>query len=491
MSGSVKMPQAGPGGYIPTFARPLKRARRTGAARAKDTPDMDILVMIAQLTLSLSILVVLHELGHFLPARWFGCRVEKFYLFFDPWFSLFKKRIGATEWGVGWLPLGGYVKISGMVDESMDMDQLAGPPQPWEFRSKPAWQRLIIMLGGVTVNFALGFAIYAGMLWYWGTTTLDVDPATTGIYAEPFGQQYGLRTGDRVLAVGDQALSSFGEATVRQEILFSGARELTVERGGRRLTLPLPDSLQRNLGKQEYASCSFFSLPLRPVVGVVGEASTADSMGLRVGDEIVAVDGTPVTYQQDVIPLIRAKAPGEAIAFEVRRGGEVRTLAARVPPSRVIGFGPAVDEQYDVSTVEYSVAEAIPAGVRSGLDKLARQGQAFGQMFAGNIEAKDSVGSFITIGRAYGPDWDWRRFWSLTALLSLILAVMNVLPIPALDGGHVMFLLFEVVTGRKPGDKFLQYATTAGFGFVLLLMAFAIFNDLRKTVGPSVEAVCG
>ena len=452
---------------------------------------MDILVMIAQLTLSLSILVVLHELGHFLPAKWFGCRVEKFYLFFDPYFSLFKRRIGETEWGIGWLPLGGYVKISGMIDESMDTEQMEGPPQPWEFRSKPAWQRLIIMLGGVTVNFVLGFAIYAGMLYYWGTSTLEVDPATTAIYAEPFGRQYGLQTGDRVLAIGGKPLEEFGESTVKQEILFQGARELTVERAGRRLTLSLPDSLQRNLGKEQYASCRLFSLPLKPVVGVLQEGSVAEEMGLRLGDEIVAVDGTPVAYQQEVIPLVRARDVGEEVAFAIRRDGEALTLTATVPPSKVFGFSPAVDEQYDISTRDYSLSEAIPAGIDSGLDKLARQGQAVGQMFAGNIEAKDSVGSFISIGKAYGPQWDWRRFWSLTALLSLILAVMNILPIPALDGGHVMFLLYEVVTGRKPGDRFLQYATTAGFGFVLLLMGFAIFNDIRKSVGPSVEAICG
>ena len=446
--------------------------------------------MIAQLTLSLSILVVLHELGHFLPAKWFGCRVEKFYLFFDPYFSLFKKRIGETEWGVGWLPLGGYVKISGMIDESMDTEQMEGPPQPWEFRSKPAWQRLIIMLGGVTVNFVLGFAIFAGMLLYWGSSTLAVDPATTGIIAEPFGEQYGLRDGDRVLAVGDKTLTEFGEREVKSEILFNGARALHIERDGREMTLTLPDSLQRNLGKEQYKNCSFFSLPLKPIVGFVAEGSPADSIGLAVGDRVVAVDGTPVKWQQEVFPLIRAREPGDVVTLSVKRGADTIELAARLPASRTVGFAVAIADQYDIETKEYGLAEAIPAGIDSGLDKLAKQGQAVGQMFKSNIDASDSVGSFISIGKTFGGSWDWQRFWGLTGLLSLILAVMNLLPIPALDGGHVMFLLYEVVTGRKPGDKFLQYATTAGFGFVLLLMGFAIFNDIRKALFGAAEAIC-
>ena len=476
-------------GLIGTFARPLLGSPPT-APLPPDPACMDILVMIAQLTLSLSILVVLHELGHFLPAKWFGCRVEKFYLFFDPYFSLFKKKIGETEWGVGWLPLGGYVKISGMIDESMDMEQMEGPAQPWEFRSKPAWQRLIIMLGGVSVNFVLGFAIYAGMLMYWGTNTLAVDPATTGILAEPFGEQYGLRDGDRVVGVGKRDLETFGEREVKSAILFEGARELRIVRDGAPLTLTLPDSLQRNLGKEQYRNCSFFSLPLEPLVGYVEEGSPADSMGLALGDEIVAVDGAPVVYQQDVIERVRAREPGDAVTFTVERDGRTLDLAAVLPASRTIGFAVQIDEQYDYVAEDYTLAEAIPAGISSGLDKLAMQGRAVGQMFKSNIDASDSVGSFITIGRTFGGTWDWQKFWSLTALLSLILAVMNLLPIPALDGGHVMFLLYEVVTGRKPGDKFLQTATTIGFGLVLLLMGFAIFNDIRKAVFGAADAIC-
>ena len=451
---------------------------------------MQVLIMIAQLTLSLSILVVLHELGHFLPARWFGCRVEKFYLFFDPYFSLFKKKIGETEWGVGWLPLGGYVKISGMVDESMDMEQMAGPPQPWEFRSKPAWQRLIIMLGGVTVNFILGFAIFGGMLWYWGEDVLRNDAVTAGIYAEPFGAQYGLRTGDRIYAVGDQVVEEFGDLQIRSEILFNAARTIEVDRGGQRITLPLPDSLQRNLGKEQYKNCRFFSLPLKPIVDTVLQGTAADSIGLEKGDQIVAIDGVPTPFQQDVIAEMKGKSAGSEVALTILRDGSTQRRSIILPESRMIGFGPSLTDQYEISHRDYTLAEAIPAGIESGLDKLAKQGQAVTQMFTGNIDASDSVGSFISIGKAFGGSWNWMSFWGLTGLLSLILAVMNILPIPALDGGHVMFLLFEVITGRKPSDRFLQVATTGGFAVVLLLMAFAIFNDFRKLGGEAVNYIC-
>ncbi len=436
--------------------------------------------MIAQLTLSLSILVVLHELGHFLPARWFGCRVEKFYLFFDPYFSLFKKKIGETEWGVGWLPLGGYVKISGMIDESMDMEQMAGPPQPWEFRSKPAWQRLIIMLGGVTVNFILGFLIFAGILFYWGTDIIRNEDATRGIYAEELGELYGLRTGDRVLAIEDVTLTEFGDQQVRAEVLFNAARELSVERDGEVVTIVLPDSLQRNLGKESYKDKRLYSLPLTPTVDSLIPDSPADSAGLRKGDQIVALNGTPVAFHQDVVKYVADQKPGNRLNVTVLRGGDTLEFPLLLSAQKRIGYGPSLEGQYTITHQDYSLAEALPAGIESGWDKLAKQGQAVTQMFRRNIDAGDSVGSFISMGKAFGGTWNWQSFWGLTGLLSLILAVMNILPIPALDGGHVMFLLYEVVTGRKPSDKFMQYATTFGFAIVLMLMAFALYNDIRK-----------
>lgn len=442
---------------------------------------MEVLVMIGQLILSLSILVVLHEFGHFLPARWFGCRVEKFYLFFDPYFSLFKKKIGETEWGIGWLPLGGYVKISGMVDESMDMEQLAEEPKEWEFRSKPAWQRLIIMLGGVTVNFILGFLIFAGMLWYWGTETLPIENAVHGIYAEELGAQYGLRTGDQVLAIDTVKLTSFGDVKVKEQILFSAARTLTLLREGKEIKIILPDSLQRNLTKEAYKNKRLYSLPRFAVVDSIKKDSPADASDLKKGDLVLAVNNVPVKWLQDMSKEF-TKYKGKQVDVTVDREGQTLSLPVTLTEEGQIGFWTFDENHYDYVQKKYSIAEAIPMGIDKGLTALADQGRAVQQMFSGNIDAKDSVGSFITIGRAFGGIWSWPRFWQLTGLLSLILAVMNLLPIPALDGGHVMFLLYEVVTGRAPSDKFLQVATTVGFVLVLALMAFAIFNDVSKVL---------
>lgn len=435
--------------------------------------------MAAQLMLSLSILVVLHEMGHFAPARWFGCRVEKFYLFFDPYFSLFKQKIGETEWGVGWLPLGGYVKISGMVDESLDTEQMEGPPQPWEFRSKPAWQRLIIMLGGVTVNFILGFAIFAGMLYFYGRSYIPTEHAVHGIYADSLGQAYGLRTGDRVLRIDTVTLEKFGEATVKNEVLLRGARTLTVERDGRELAIRLPDSLQRRLTNKDFQRLPLYSLPIRPVVDTILPETPAAASGLRKGDLVVAVDGTPVTWLQDVTGLLD-RTTADRVELSVRRDGERVRLPVGLMEGKRMGFAPDISKQYASVTEEYTVAESIPEGIRDGWAQITGQVAAFGQIFAGNIDARESVGSVFTIGQAFGGTWNWYRFWRITGLLSLILAIMNLLPIPALDGGHVTFLLYEVVTGRKPGDKFLQYATTAGAIFLMAFMGLVLLNDVLK-----------
>ena len=435
--------------------------------------------MAAQLVLSLSILVILHEMGHFAPARWFGCRVEKFYLFFDPWFSLFKKKIGQTEYGIGWLPLGGYVKISGMVDESLDTEQLEGPPQPWEFRSKPAWQRLVIMLGGVTVNLVLGFAIFAGMLWFYGRSYLPTEAAVHGIYADSLGQVYGLQTGDKVLAIDTVALREFGDQRVKSEILLRGARTLTVERAGERIAIRFPDSLQRKLTSKAYERLSLYSLPIRPVVDTILPNTPAAASDLRQGDLVIAVDGEPVTWLQDVTKVLDRQRDG-SVELTVRRDDLRRELTVGLTDERRMGFAPDLSRQYEQTTETFTVAEAIPAGIREGWDQITGQVAAFGQMFAGKINARESVGSVFTIGKAFGGTWNWYRFWRITGLLSLILAIMNLLPIPALDGGHVMFLLYEVVTGRKPGDRFLQVATTAGAIFLMAFMGLVLINDVLK-----------
>jgi regulator of sigma E protease len=442
---------------------------------------MQILVMVGQLILSLSILVVLHEFGHFLPAKWFGCRVEKFYLFFDPYFSLFKKKIGETEWGIGWLPLGGYVKISGMVDESMDMEALKEEPKEWEFRSKPAWQRLIIMLGGVTVNFILGFLIFAGMLWYWGTEKLPTENAVNGIYAEELGKEFGLQNGDQVLAIDTVQLRSFGDSYVKEEILFNAARTLTIRRDGREMKIQFPDSLQRNLTKEAYKDKRLYTLPRYAVVDSIDEDSPAAKSSLVKGDKILEVNGVAINWLQDMVKQFK-NYKGKTVTLTVDRNGREESVPITLTKTGQAGFWTFDDTHYKYVQQHYTIAEAIPKGIDKGLTALSNQGKAVGQMFSKNIDAKDSIGSFITIGRAFGGVWSWPRFWQLTGLLSLILAVMNLLPIPALDGGHVMFLLYEVVTGRAPSDKFLQVATTIGFVLVLALMGFAIFNDVAKVL---------
>ena len=436
--------------------------------------------MAGQLIASLSILVVLHEMGHFLPARWFGCRVEKFYLFFDPWFELFKKKIGETEYGIGWLPLGGYVKISGMVDESLDMEQLESEPQPWEFRSKPAWQRLIIMLGGVTVNFILGFAIFAGMLWYWGREYVPVDNVPQGVYADSLGRVYGLRNGDVPLRIDTTTLRRFDDLVVKNEILLRGARTLTVLRDGREAEIVFPDSLQRKLTSREYQALPLFSLPVVPRVDTIIPGGPAASSDLRKGDLVRAVDGASTPFFRDLQRALRAKEAGQDVTFTVLRSGREVPVMLTLNEQRRVGFGPDIAAQFPTVTETYGFFESIPAGVREGISQIRGQVNAFGQMFAGKINARESVGSVVTIGRAFGGTWDWYRFWRLTGLLSLILAIMNLLPIPALDGGHVMFLLYEVITGRKPGDKFLQYATTVGAVVLMAFMALLLANDIAK-----------
>jgi len=442
---------------------------------------MQILVMAGQLMLSLSILVILHELGHFVPARWFGCRVEKFYLFFDPWFELFKKKIGETEWGIGWLPLGGYVKISGMIDESMDTDQMSGPPQPWEFRSKPAWQRLIIMLGGVTVNFVLGFTIFIGMLWFYGRSYYPNDAVKDGIYAECLGEMYGLQTGDRILAIDSMPLEKFGDQYVKNEILLRGRRNLTVLRGGQELIVTLPDSLQRKLTSKSWRSLPLFSIPLKPVADTLFPDFPAAQSEMRKGDLVTAVNGQSVRYLQDVRPILDA-TEGQEVQVTVRRDGQLRTFPVALNENKRMGFAPFIERQYQTVEETFTLARAIPEGFRLGVRSITDQFDAVGQIFDDNIDASQTVGSVFTMAEAFGPRWDWQRFWSITGLLSLILAIMNLLPIPALDGGHVMFLLYEVVTGRAPGDKFLQYATTAGTILLLGFMVLVLVNDAFKAV---------
>jgi regulator of sigma E protease len=427
--------------------------------------------MIGQFILSLSILIVLHECGHFFPARWFNTRVEKFYLFFDPWFEIFKKKIGDTEYGIGWLPLGGYVKISGMVDESMDLEQMKQPPQPWEFRSKPAWQRLIIMIGGVTVNFILGFLIYGIMHWHYGEEYVPAANAKFGIYADSLGQLVGLQTGDKILSIGTKPFDKFEPNAVLRGVVLDGSRTIDLERNGQRMTLTLPTDIAQTLTKFENKDKSLFGLPIPFKIASVQGGSPAAKAGLQIGDRIIQFNDVKTPFYND-FEVMKSKTKGQPVTWRVVRSADTLTLNVQTDESGFFGFSREsnLSEIYKTEKIQYSLLEAMPKGVKTGMSFLGAQFTAFGKMFSGEIKAKDSVGGIKTIAQSYGTDWNWQRFWERTAMLSLILAFMNLLPIPALDGGYVMFLLWEVITGRRVSDKFMEKAVTVGFFLLMSLM---------------------
>lgn len=457
---------------------------------------MEILIKVGQLILSLSILIVLHELGHFLPAKWFKTKVEKFYLFFDPWFELFKKKIGETEYGIGWLPLGGYVKIAGMVDESFDTEQLKEAPQPWEFRSKPAWQRLIIMIGGVTVNFILGWFIYSMIAFTWGDEYIPNKNLTNGIQPDSLGMALGIRPGDIVTAVDTYQLDRFNPNAVKGHIVIDGARSITVERAGQAVTLPVSDETAKYLAKNENKNVDLYGLR-RPFV-VAGfsetcsgflfwkkcEQAPAEKAGIKKGDKIIGLNGQPMAYFEEFYEtLSRARLKDKDIQLQVLRDGR-DTMNFTVHTDKNGKILAAIDGEltkyYKLEKDEYGLFESFGIGAKRVSTFLGSQFKAYGKMFSGDIKVTESLGSFITIGGMFSPKWDWHSFWNLTAMLSLVLAFINLLPIPALDGGHVMFLLFEALTGKKPSDKFMEIATMVGFVILIALMVFALGLDISR-----------
>lgn len=462
---------------------------------------MGTLIMIGQFILSLSILIVLHECGHFFPAKWFNTKVEKFYLFFDPWFSLWKTKKGETEYGIGWLPLGGYVKIAGMIDESFDKEQMQGEPQPWEFRSKPAWQRLIIMLGGVTVNFVLGVLLFAIILFKWGEEFLPNSAVENGIAVSEIGKELGLRDGDKVLKIGDKDFDRFSSGKFSSEIIINNAASAVVERDGKEVTIPIDPKYVGILSSQKHQKTPLFSLrfPMKVAKLAPESPAKASEAGLRVEDQIIAVNGTSIQYYHQFIQQYET-IEGDQLSLDVLRGRdtvnvsygslfpEKKGLIKRIfkpneepTKRRRIGFemhGPS--EYFDYETQKFTLAEAIPGGFNKGGDFLMSQIKAFRQMFANKIKASESLGSFISIGKLFGTAWEWERFWNLTAMLSILLGFINLLPIPALDGGHVMFLLYEVITGIKPSDRVIEIATMGGFIILVMLMIFAIGLDISR-----------
>jgi regulator of sigma E protease len=436
---------------------------------------MEILIRASQLILSLSILVVLHELGHFIPAKLFKTRVEKFYLFFDPWFSLFKFKKGDTEYGVGWLPLGGYVKISGMIDESMDKEQMKQPPQPWEFRSKPAWQRLIIMIGGVTVNVILGILIYIMVLYVWGTQYIPTEQLKYGIYADSVATEIGLRSGDKILSVGGEKVEKFNEIPLK--ILLEDARSIQVERAGVKENIEIPDAVVADMIKKQGG---FMEPAIIPEVETVTSGSNAEKAGLQPKDRLVRINGEATPYFQDVVKKLKG-SKGSKVELVVIRDGNETTLNGVVSEQGTLGFSVTpIDQQIPVATQKYGLIESVPAGINKAYSSFDNYIKQIKLIFKPETEAYKSLGGFITIGKAFSPTWDWQKFWSFTAFLSIILAIMNILPIPALDGGHVMFLIFEIITGRKPNEKVLEYAQIAGIIILLGLMVLANGNDIMR-----------
>lgn len=445
---------------------------------------MDILIMLGKFILSLSILIILHECGHFFPARWFKTKVEKFYLFFDPGFSLFKMKKGDTEYGIGWLPLGGYVKIAGMIDESFDQEQMAGPPQPWEFRSKKAWQRLIIMLGGVTVNFILGIVLFGMIYFVWGEKFLPNENAKYGIVVGELGEQLGLQNGDKIISVGDFEIEKFGDADVLRHIIVDQVQSLKIERDGREIDLDLPDEFAKELTKFENKDKSIYSIRTPTVIGALAEDMAGAKAGLQVDDELISIDGNYTPYYDQFSKVAKASANKE-VSIGVLRGGDSLAFNVALDSIGRVGFLTyGANHFFDIASKEYGATEAMSEGWSRSMNFYADQFKAFGKMFKGEIEAKESLGGPVMIATMFkGPnpnEWNWQHFWNLTAMLSLILALMNMLPIPALDGGHVMFLVYEVLTGRKPSDKVVEYATLAGFVLLMGLMVLIVGNDISR-----------
>ena len=413
---------------------------------------MEILIKASQFILSLSLLIVLHELGHFIPAKLFKTRVEKFYLFFDYKFSIFKKKIGETVYGIGWIPLGGYVKISGMIDESMDTEQMALPPQPWEFRSKPAWQRLIIMLGGVFVNFVLGIFIYICLMWAYGEKYLPNENVKDGVWVQDsLAMNLGIQTGDKILTIDGEKIKKFSELTIG----FVNGNEFQIERNGQ--------------------------------VAGISEGSPNKTSDLKAKDIVIGINGNAIKYFDEAKTQLD-KFKNENITVTVKRGNEIKEIAVEVTNDGKLGVGLGQLsfkdleklEYYKLASFEYSFAQAIPAGWNKSWKTLTDYVKQLKKIFNPSTGAYKGLGGFISIGSIFPAEWSAESFWTITAFLSIMLGFMNLLPIPALDGGHVVFTLWEMITGKKPGDKFLEYAQVVGFILLIALLIFANGNDIFR-----------
>ena len=445
---------------------------------------MEIIIKLSQFLLSLSLLIILHELGHFIPAKLFKTRVEKFYLFFDVKFSLFKKKIGETVYGIGWLPLGGYVKIAGMIDESMDKEQMAQPQQPWEFRSKPAWQRLIIMLGGVTVNFILAFIIYIGMAFAFGETYIANADLKDGLLIEnPAMIKAGFQTGDKILAVDGAKIAKF-DNDINMKIAMG--KEVLIERNGAQQSIKLPNDFIDQLStKSEKIPVVSIRMPF--VIGAVSDESA--NKNLQAKDIVLSLNGQKTKYFDEAKTILDSNK-GKTISAVVLRDQKETPIQLNVDKEGKLGVqlgGLGMDSleklgYYKVSTQNFSFLKSIPVGIEKGKNQLIGYGKQLKMIFSPSTGAYKQVGGFAAIYNIFPSTWSWEVFWNITALLSIMLGVMNLLPIPALDGGHVMFLLYEIVSGKKPSDKFLENAQMVGFVLLITLLLFANGNDIYKAI---------
>ena len=438
-----------------------------------------MLIQIAQFILGLSILIVLHEFGHYLPAKWFDVRVSKFYLFFDYKFSLLKKQIGETEWGIGWIPLGGYVKIEGMVDESMDTENLSDEPEEWEFRAKPAWQRLIILTGGVVMNFITAYFIYVFLLMSYGKDYLPNDSLIHGIWTNETGKDMGLADGDKILRIGDFVPESYSETAM--EILLSEGEDIVVDRNGEEVRVPITTAALADI----VANKSLMGI-IRPrmpyVVGGFTEESVGQAAGMEAGDSLVALNGQMLVFFDEYVNAIPDLA-GEEIELAYYREGIADTLSLTVPEDGRIGVYNTgeVFKYYEIKNKPYTFAQALGGGFDEVANKLSGYVRQFKLIFNFETKAYKEVGGFLMILQQYDSSWNWRGFWEFTAFLSIMLGFLNILPIPALDGGHVVFTIVEMVTGKKPSIKVLEYAQMIGFFLLLALLIFANGQDILRT----------
>jgi regulator of sigma E protease len=437
---------------------------------------MEVLIMAGQLILGLSILVGLHEWGHMAAAKMFGMRVEKYFIGFPP--KIFSIKRGETEYGIGAIPLGGFVKISGMIDESMDTATMNQEPQPWEFRSKPAWQRLIVMLGGIIVNVIVGIFIFIVIAYNEGDKFLSgTEVNKYGIVAGELAQEIGLKTGDKIVKVNGKPFSDFTDV-MSSDVFLGSNSSYTVSRDGKEVQIEIPNNFIEKLSDPEEKGN--FIRPLEPfVIGELVPASPAEKAGLKTGDKVVLINGKPVQFfhqLQDELQALKNKQT----TLVVERGGQQKTLNAHISEDGTLGFYPKSLLNY--TAVEYTLLESVEVGTKDAFSVVFNNIKGFGKIFRGEVSASKALSGPIGIARMFGGVWDWSRFWSLTGLLSMVLAFMNALPIPALDGGHAVILSYEIISGRKPSDRFLENAQKVGMVLLLGLMAFAIFNDVWKAV---------